>query len=130
MQSKLAMYRMLNQWISNSDCSSFSIQTDSTNLISRNHCEIYVIVYEPSVNHVYVRDRKSVNGTLVNGVLIGIGPQISSGYLLQDGDVIEIRPHWKFHFHQPRKPPLRPLTVIQTEECQVSLPLSQAMLTI
>ncbi|PNP38053.1 hypothetical protein TGAMA5MH_10152 [Trichoderma gamsii] len=92
---------------------------NSTNLISRNHCEIYVIVYEPSVNHVYVRDRKSVNGTLVNGVLIGIGPQISSGYLLQDGDVIEIRPHWKFHFHQPRKPPLRPLTVIQTEECQL-----------
>lgn len=124
MQSKMLMYRILNLWISNSDCSSFSIQTDSTNLISRNHCEIYVIVYEPSVNHVYVRDRKSVNGTLVNGVLIGIGPQISSGYLLQDGDVIEIRPHWKFYFHQPRKPPLRPLTTIQTEECQVSLPLS------
>ncbi|UKZ71791.1 uncharacterized protein TrAtP1_012735 [Trichoderma atroviride] len=101
------------------DANSFSIQTDSTNLISRNHCEIYVIVYEPSVNHVYVRDRKSVNGTLVNGVLIGVGSQISSGYLLQDGDVIEIRPHWKFHFHQPRKPPLRPLTAIQTEECRL-----------
>lgn len=66
-----------------------------------------------------MRDRKSVNGTVVNGVVIGIGPQISSGYLLQDGDVIEIRPHWKFHFHQPRKPPLRPLTATQTEECQL-----------
>ncbi|KAL9468757.1 hypothetical protein ACSS6W_010451 [Trichoderma asperelloides] len=71
------------------------------------------------VNHVYVRDRKSVNGTLVNGEVIGIGPQISSGYLLQDGDVIEIRPHWKFYFHQPRKPPPRPLTAIQTDECRV-----------
>lgn len=87
--------------------------------MSRNHCEIYVIVYEPSVNHVYVRDRKSVNGTLVNGETIGVGPQISPGYLLQDGDVIEIRPHWKFYFHQPRKPPPRPLTAIQTDECQV-----------
>ncbi|KAL6901728.1 kinase-like domain-containing protein [Trichoderma evansii] len=101
------------------DANTFSIQTDSSNLVSRNHCEIYVIVYEPSVNHVYVRDRKSVNGTLVNGEIIGIGPQISSGYLLQDGDIIEIRPHWKFYFHQPRKPPPRPLTAIQTDECQV-----------
>lgn len=77
-----------------------------------------MIVYEPSVNHVYVRDRKSVNGTFVNGQLIGIGPEISSGYLLEDGDVIEIQPHWKFLFRQPRKPPTRPLTAIQTEECQ------------
>ncbi|KAL7918935.1 kinase-like domain-containing protein [Trichoderma austrokoningii] len=101
------------------DANTFSIQTDSSNLISRNHCEIYVIVYEPSVNHVYVRDRKSVNGTLVNGLRIGVGPQISSGYLLQDGDVIEIQPYWKFHFRQPRKPPLRPLTAVQIEECQL-----------
>ncbi|UKZ82300.1 hypothetical protein TrVFT333_010086 [Trichoderma virens FT-333] len=101
------------------DANAFSIQTDSENLVSRNHCEIYVIVYEPSVNHVYVRDRKSVNGTFVNGQIIGVGPQISSGYLLQDGDSIEIRPHWKFIFHQPRTPPPRPLTAIQKDECQV-----------
>ncbi|KAL7788320.1 kinase-like domain-containing protein [Trichoderma ceciliae] len=101
------------------EANTFSIQTDSENLVSRNHCEIYVIVYEPSVNHVYVRDRKSVNGTFVNGEIIGIGPHISSGYLLQDHDVIEIRPHWKFLFRQPRRPPPRPLTAIQTDECQV-----------
>ncbi|KAM0255770.1 hypothetical protein ACHAQJ_005440 [Trichoderma viride] len=101
------------------DANNFCIQTDSNNLVSRNHCEIYVIVYEPLVNHVYVRDRKSVNGTLVNGEVIGIGPQISSGYLLEDGDVIEIRPHWKFLFRQPRRPPPRPLTAIQTDECKV-----------
>ncbi|KAK1247986.1 hypothetical protein MKX07_000874 [Trichoderma sp. CBMAI-0711] len=94
------------------------LQNDAENFASRNHCEFYVIVYEPSVNHVYVRDRKSVNGTFVNGQLIGIGPEISSGYLLEDGDVIEIQPHWKFLFRQPRKPPTRPLTAIQTEECQ------------
>ncbi|KAL7910035.1 kinase-like domain-containing protein [Trichoderma velutinum] len=101
------------------NANAFSIQTDSENLVSRNHCEIYVIVYEPSVNHVYVRDRKSVNGTFVNGRIIGVGPQISSGYLLQDGDCIEIRPHWKFIFYQPRTPPPRPLTVIQKDECRV-----------
>ncbi|KAL7960601.1 kinase-like domain-containing protein [Trichoderma compactum] len=54
------------------DANSFSIQTDSESLVSRNHCEIYVIVYEASVNHVYVRDRKSVNGTFVNGRIIGV----------------------------------------------------------
>ncbi|KAK4068962.1 hypothetical protein Trihar35433_5541 [Trichoderma harzianum] len=101
------------------DANAFSIQTDLENLVSRNHCEIYVIVYEPSVNHVYVRDRKSINGTFVNGHIIGVGPQISSGYLLQDGDSIEIRPHWKFIFHQPRTPPPRPLTAIQKDECRV-----------
>ncbi|KAH0495403.1 hypothetical protein TgHK011_008960 [Trichoderma gracile] len=94
------------------------LQNDAENFASRNHCEFYVIVYEPSVNHVYVRDRKSVNGTFVNGELIGIGPEISPGYLLEDGDVIEIQPHWKFLFRQPRKPPTKPLTAIQTEECQ------------
>ncbi|KAL7930481.1 kinase-like domain-containing protein [Trichoderma chlorosporum] len=101
------------------DANNFSIQTDLGNLVSRNHCELYVVVYEPSVNHVYVRDRKSVNGTFVNGQIIGVGPQISSGYLLQDGDSIEIRPHWKFIFRQPRTPPPRPLTAIQKDECQV-----------
>ncbi|KAL6860895.1 kinase-like protein [Trichoderma novae-zelandiae] len=102
-----------------SRCSTLCLQNDSENYASRNHCEVYVIVYEPSVNHVYVRDRKSVNGTFVNGQMIGSGPQISPGYLLEDGDVIDIQPHWKFLFRQPRKPPTRPLTAIQTEECQI-----------
>jgi meiosis-specific serine/threonine-protein kinase MEK1 len=61
--------------------------------VSRNHCEVYVVVYEPTINHIYVRDRKSSNGTLVNGKAIGSGPDISPGYLLQHGDVIEIRPY-------------------------------------
>ncbi|KAL7807374.1 kinase-like protein [Trichoderma aethiopicum] len=100
-------------------CSALCLQNDAENFASRNHCEFYVIVYEPSVNHVYVRDRKSTNGTFVNGQLIGSGPEITSGYLLEDGDVIEIQPHWKFLFRQPRKPPTRPLTAIQTEECQI-----------
>ena len=62
-------------------------------MVSRNHCEVYVIEYEPTVNHIYVRDRKSSNGTFVNDQLIGRGPEITAGYLLQDGDVIEIRPY-------------------------------------
>lgn len=62
-------------------------------MVSRTHCEVYVIEYEPTVNHIYVRDRKSSNGTFVNGQLIGSGPEMTAGYLLQDGDVIEIRPY-------------------------------------
>ncbi|KAM5358969.1 hypothetical protein ACJZ2D_014831 [Fusarium nematophilum] len=69
-----------------------AVENDDEFMVSRNHCEVYVVVYEPTVNHVYVRDRKSCNGTFVNGQLIGSGPEISPGYLLQHGDVIEIQP--------------------------------------
>ena len=88
--------------------------------MSRNHCELYTVVYEPGATHVYVRDRKSINGTYVNRMLVGVGPQITPGYLLQDGDVIEIRPHWKFKFREIIKPIRRPLTDLQTEESKVS----------
>ncbi|KAK5989179.1 Meiosis-specific serine/threonine-protein kinase mek1-like protein [Cladobotryum mycophilum] len=95
------------------------IETDEENMVSRNHCEIYVVVYEHSVNHIYVRDRKSFNGTYVNGNLVGIGPEMSSGYLLEDGDTIEIRPYWRFIVRQAWKPPEHPLTSLQKEECKV-----------
>lgn len=100
--------------------STFAIRDDLENTVSRNHCEFYVIVYEPSVNHVYVRDRKSSNGTYVNGELVGIGPEMSSGYLLEDGDVIEIKPHWSLLFQQTRSPPELPLTKLQERESSVS----------
>lgn len=73
--------------------STYSIDNDTGNMVSRNHCEVYLVMYEPTVNHIYVRDRSSCNGTLVNGQLIGQGPQISAGYLVQNNDVIEIRPY-------------------------------------
>lgn len=100
--------------------SNFVIDDDSDNTVSRNHCELYTVVYEPGITHVYVRDRKSINGTYVNHILIGTGPEISSGYLLQDGDVIEIRPYWKFKFHETSKPDRHHLTDLQAEESKVS----------
>ena len=103
--------------------SDFCIKHDAQIMVSRNHCEVYAIVYEPSASfHVYVRDRKSINGTYVNGKLIGAGPQWSSGYLLDDGDVIEIRPHWHFTFNQAIPVLRHELTRIQQEECQVRRP--------
>lgn len=91
-------------------------------MVSRNHCEVYVIVYDPSTTcHVYVRDRKSINGTYVNEQLAGAGPDISPGFLLDDGDVIDIRPHWKFKFKQDGTILRRELTSVQREECEVSL---------
>ena len=54
---------------------------------------------------VYCEDQISMNGTYVNGVLIGNEKQAEKNgktpYLLTDGDVIQIRPFWKFKFHQP-----------------------------
>ncbi|CVL01096.1 related to calmodulin-binding protein kinase [Fusarium mangiferae] len=71
-----------------------AVDNDLDVSVSRNHCEVYVVVYEPTINHVYVRDRKSSNGTFVNGQLIGC--------VLQD---------------QP--PPRHELTSLQMEECKL-----------
>ncbi|KAG5778266.1 hypothetical protein H9Q73_008055 [Fusarium xylarioides] len=71
-----------------------AVDNDLDVAVSRNHCEVYVVVYEPTINHIYVRDRKSSNGTFVNGQLIGS--------VLQD---------------QP--PPRHELTSLQLEECKL-----------
>ncbi|KAI6751057.1 hypothetical protein HG530_013971 [Fusarium avenaceum] len=86
--------------------STLAVDNDTDTAVSRNHCEIYTVVYEPTVNHIYVRDRKSSNGTFVNGQLIGSSPEISSGYLLQD--VVQNQP-----------PPRHELTSLQQEECKL-----------
>ncbi|KAF4334199.1 CAMK kinase [Fusarium beomiforme] len=75
-----------------------AVDNDLDVAVSRNHCEVYVVVYEPTINHIYVRDRKSSNGTFVNGRLIGTGPDI----IVQD---------------QP--PPRHELTALQLEECKL-----------
>lgn len=99
--------------------SDFTIKSDRESLVSRNHCEIYTVVYEPGINHIYVRDRKSFNGTYVNNMLVGKGPDLCSGYLLEDGDTIEILPYWKFILHQDNSPPKIELSKIQLAESRV-----------
>ncbi|KAK7213686.1 hypothetical protein V2G26_020864 [Clonostachys chloroleuca] len=96
----------------------FSIDSDPEFTVSRNHCEIYVVVYETSINHIYVRDRKSINGTYVNGTLIGVGPNVTPGYLLNEGDEIELRPYWKFKLFQTDQPRHHEFTRVQNEECK------------
>ncbi|KAK1756162.1 serine/threonine protein kinase [Echria macrotheca] len=73
--------------------------------VSRNHLEIYSIVVDDQGRHnplVFVRDRQTVNGTFVNNQLIARGPTVSAGQLLQDGDVIEIKPTVIIRFSQPQ----------------------------
>ncbi|KAM4068107.1 kinase [Hirsutella rhossiliensis] len=96
--------------------SSLFIKNDLGNVVSRDHCEVYVVVYDEAVSHVYVRDRKSSNGTFVNNIRIGTESEVSPGYLLEDGDAIEIHPHWTFTFCDNRSPTLHPLTPIQEAE--------------
>ncbi|EGX90857.1 serine/threonine protein kinase, putative [Cordyceps militaris CM01] len=98
---------------------SFSIGRDAENYVSRKHCEVYVVLYELGISHVYVRDRKSCNGTYVNGLCIGDSSQTSSGYLLADGDVVEIRPFWQFLFKQKTLAPEEPLNKLQMQESQL-----------
>ncbi|KAF7955309.1 uncharacterized protein EAE97_000568 [Botrytis byssoidea] len=76
-------------------------------IVSKQHFRVYTIIYDtdkldeypPSI---YCEDLESRNGTYVNNVLIGIVGNERIGRLLVDGDLIEIRPDWKFQFHQPR----------------------------
>ena len=73
--------------------------------MSKQHFRIYTIIYEKDVLHsvpplVYCEDLESLNGTYVNGRLIGRISQERIGHLLCDGDLIEIKPLWKFRFHQ------------------------------
>ncbi|KAM3564178.1 hypothetical protein MY1884_000920 [Beauveria asiatica] len=98
---------------------SFLIGQDAENYVSRKHCEVYVVLYELGISHVYVRDRKSCNGTFVNGLCIGDSHRISSGYLLTDGDIIEIRPYWQFLFKQETLAPEESLNKLQMQESQL-----------
>lgn len=72
--------------------------------VSKRHFRIYSIIYEAGRSDlpplVYCEDLESSNGTYVNDGLIGIIGQERRGFLLNDGDIIEIRPGWKFQFHQ------------------------------
>ena len=72
--------------------------------VSKQHFRIYSIIYEEGRTDlpplVYCEDLESSNGTYVNDSLIGIICQERRGFLLTDGDIIEIRPYWKFQFHQ------------------------------
>ena len=72
--------------------------------VSKQHFRIYSILYEANSPQfpalIYCEDLESSNGTYVNDVLVGKITQERVGYLLSDGDVVEIRPHWRFRFHQ------------------------------
>ncbi|KAM3463035.1 hypothetical protein NHJ6243_003650 [Beauveria neobassiana] len=98
---------------------SFLIGQDAENYVSRKHCEVYVVLYELGISHVYVRDRKSCNGTFVNGLCIGDSHRMSPGYLLTDGDIIEIRPYWQFMFKQETLVPEESLNKLQMQESQL-----------
>ncbi|KAH6684114.1 kinase-like domain-containing protein [Halenospora varia] len=73
--------------------------------VSKQHFRIYSIVYEEGTTTdipplIYCEDLESSNGTYINGVLHGIIGRERIGYLLSDGDLIEIRPFWTCQFHQ------------------------------
>jgi len=92
--------------------------------VSRNHLEIYCVVVDDEQRHsplVFVRDRQSSNGTFVNGQLVGKGPNVSSGWLLQHGDLITVPPYIAIRFGQmPIDPPFFSLTSHQRQEALVS----------
>ncbi|KAH6715543.1 kinase-like protein [Leptodontidium sp. MPI-SDFR-AT-0119] len=77
--------------------------------VSKRHFRIYSVVFDrsdPSVQPlIYCEDLESTNGTYVNGVCIGMIGRERVGHLLCHGDIIEVRPHWRFQLHQPSQYP-------------------------
>jgi pSer/pThr/pTyr-binding forkhead associated (FHA) protein len=92
--------------------------------VSRNHLEFYSIDFEEKSNVqplIYVRDRQSQNGTHVNGGLVGRGPRLSTARVLQNGDVVQIRPHLSFQVvHYGSERPCIGLSEAQRKEVKVS----------
>lgn len=93
--------------------------------VSRNHMEFYCIVVDEEAQHcplVFVRDRQSSYGTYVNGQLIGKRPDLSPGWLLQNGDIISITSDLSFQFTQLFEDgPSFTLSAHQQEELAVTL---------
>ncbi|UNI21384.1 Non-specific serine/threonine protein kinase [Purpureocillium takamizusanense] len=99
--------------------SDWCVKDDLDFLVSRKHCEFYVVKYDQSSSLVYVRDRNSRNGTYVNRIQIGKTTGPSPGYLLKHGDVINILPYWSFTFCDKQPQKCHALTEIQQAECKL-----------
>ncbi|KAE8446107.1 hypothetical protein EG329_012478 [Mollisiaceae sp. DMI_Dod_QoI] len=73
--------------------------------VSKRHFRIYSVIYDKEKFDefqplVYCEDLESTNGTYVNDTCIGMIGCERIGHLLTHGDVVEIRPDWRFRFHQ------------------------------
>lgn len=70
---------------------------------------------------MYCEDLESVNGTWVNDTLIGKLGSPKKGYLLSDGDVILVKPHWAFRFRQKASLTSDEINELQASEMQVRI---------
>ncbi|KAI1105957.1 kinase-like protein [Jackrogersella minutella] len=91
--------------------------------VSRRHFVIYSVVYDlediqTQSPLIYVRDRKSLEGTYVDDVCIGNREKgSSSGFYLSRDVVVTIKPHWKFRVSLLDHSDLKsPWTAIQLKE--------------
>ncbi|PHH83749.1 hypothetical protein CDD82_3823 [Ophiocordyceps australis] len=96
--------------------SNLILNNDPRSFVSRKHCEIYDIVYDESSSHVFVRDLGSHNGTWVNDVFVSRKDSRSPGFLLEDGDEIQIIPYWTLTFRDKRIFKQYALTDLQASE--------------
>lgn len=82
-------------------------------------CRIYAILYDrndlagyPPL--IFCQDKESMNGTYVNGSLIGIRRKGTwTGVVLNEGDQIQIMPHW--HITVTPKYPKKSIAAAQNE---------------
>ncbi|CZR59166.1 related to myosin light chain kinase 2 [Phialocephala subalpina] len=71
--------------------------------VSKRHFRIYSVIYDKEKCDefqplIYCEDLESTNGTYVNDRCIGMIGFERIGHLLTHGDIIEIKPDWRFRF--------------------------------
>lgn len=82
--------------------------------------EIYSIAIDDGAEPlVVVRDLESGNGTFVNDMLLGCGSDIANTRVLDDQDVIDMKPFWRVKVTLLAKT-REPLTTVQKKQIAVS----------
>lgn len=71
--------------------------------MSKDQFRIYTVIYEDddTISYMfYCEDLQTLNGTTVNGTIIGSRAKPGPPFLLTDGDKIFVEPNWNFVFRQ------------------------------
>lgn len=95
--------------------------------MSKRHFRIYSVIYDKEKCDefhplIYCEDLESTNGTYVNEKCIGMIGFERKGHLLTHGDIIGIKPDWRFRFQQHSDAPM-PQRLTQLQDLEVSVQL-------
>ncbi|EKD14883.1 serine/threonine protein kinase [Drepanopeziza brunnea f. sp. 'multigermtubi' MB_m1] len=100
-------------------------------VVSKNHFRIYSVIFDKKAHDlqplIYCEDLESTNGTYVNDTCIGMIGRERIAHLLSHGDVITVRPDWRFRLYQPQLTALKGLSG-KSEDLEMQYSVSKRIL--